>query len=65
VRGRGDVCTEQHDAGSVARDAGELSGEHEQWHRAGAMHSRLADMGDVFRVIQSYTHIAGSLCTLK
>ena len=28
-------------------------------------HSRLADTGDIIRVIQSYTHIVGSLCTLK
>ena len=57
------MCTEQHDAGSAARDAGD-GGEHEQRHRAGATHSKLADTGDVIR-IQSYTHIVGSLCTLK
>ena len=27
--------------------------------------ARLADTGDVFRMMQSYTHIVGSLCTLK
>ena len=65
ARGRGDVCTEQHDAGSAARDAGEHGGEHEQRHRAGETHSKLADTSDVYRVMQSYTHIVGSLCTLK
>jgi len=55
---------EQHDAGSAARNAGD-GGEHEHWHRAGATHSKLADKGDIVRVIQSYTHIVGSLCTLK
>ena len=28
-------------------------------------HIKLADTVDVIRVIQSYTHIVGSLCTLK
>jgi len=29
------------------------------------MYSKVVDTGDVIRVIQSYTHIVGSLCTLK
>ena len=54
------MCTEQHDAGSAARDACD-GGEHEQQHRA----DTLADTGDIIRVIESCTHIVGSLCTLK
>jgi len=59
------VCTEHHDAGSAARDAGERGGEHEQQYRAGATHSKLSDTSDVIRVIKFYTHIVCSLSTLK